>query len=244
MDVQTRPENRLLAALTPDEYAALLPYLEPVALAPDQRLGPPHEPIPYVYFPHSGVVSILKRMGDGTEVEVATVGAEGMTALAVFLGGDVMPTACVVQVAGHAMRIAADDLQALSRGESPLRDVLLCYTQSLFDQLVQSVACDRLHSMEQRCARWLLMTDDRVGAGEFALTQAQLAGLLGVRRATVSAAAETLRRSGAIRYSRGKVQVLDRARLEAAACECYRVTRDDIERLLARAGRPRQPPAS
>jgi CRP-like cAMP-binding protein len=244
MDRRNHPENRLLAALSPEEAAALGPYLETALLAPDQRLGSPHEPIAYVYFPRSGVVSIVKRMADGTEVEVGTVGSEGMTGLAVFLGGTEMPTECVVQIGGLAARIAAGDLQALSREGGPLREVLLCYTQYLFDQVAQSVACDRLHSLEQRCARWLLMTYDRVGAGEFALTQGQLARLLGVRRASVSVAAEALQRAGAIAYSRGKVRVLDRDRLEGAACECYRAVREDFDRLLGRAGRPRQPPGA
>jgi CRP-like cAMP-binding protein len=231
--------NWLLAALTAEEYAALVPHFDTVTLAAEQRLGPPHEPIPYVYFPQSGVVSMLKRMADGTEVEIGTLGAEGMSGLAVFLGGDEMPTACVVQIGGLAKRISADDLQALSREGGPLRDVLLCYTQYLFDQVAQSVACDRLHTLEQRCARWLLMTYDRVGAGEFALTHEHLAELLGVRRAGVSVAADALRESGAIDYSRGKMRVLDRERLEAVACECYRVVHEDFDRLLGRAGRRR-----
>jgi CRP-like cAMP-binding protein len=231
--------NWLLGALTPAEYATVRPFLDTVALAPGQRLGPPHEPIPYVYFPQSGVVSMLKRMADGTDVEVGTVGAEGMSGLAVFLGGSEMPTECVVQIGGLAKRIVAGDLQALSREGGPLRDVLLCYTQYLFDQVAQSVACDRLHPLDQRCARWLLTTHDRVGAGEFAVTHEQLAGLLGVRRAGVSAAAEALRAVGAVEYRRGKVRILDAARLEAAACECYRATRDDFDRLLGRTGRRR-----
>jgi CRP-like cAMP-binding protein len=233
--------NWLLSALTPEEYATLLPHFATVALVPDQRLGPLHEPIPYVYFPQSGVVSMVKRMADGTEVEVGSLGAEGMSGLAVFLGGDEMPTAYVVQIGGLAKRIVAGDLRALSRDGGPLRDVLLCYTQYLFDQVAQSVACDRLHTLEQRCARWLLMTYDRVGAGEFALTHEHLARLLGVRRAGVSVAAEALRDAGAIDYSRGKMRVVDRVRLEAAACECYRVVHDDFDRLLGRAGRRRRP---
>jgi CRP-like cAMP-binding protein len=236
--------NWLLAALTPEEHAAVAPRFETVRLEPGQRLGPSHEPIPYVYFPQSGVVSMLKRMADGTEVEIGTVGAEGMSALAVFLGGDEMPTECVVQIGGLAKRIAAADLQAVSREGAPLHDVLRCYAQYLFDQVAQSVACDRLHTVERRCARWLLMTYDRVGSGEFALTHEHLAGLLGVRRAGVSVAAEALRQSGAITYSRGRVRILDRERLEAAACECYRVTRDDFDRLLGRMGRQRRAPAS
>lgn len=235
--------NWLLSSLTADEHSAISPHFETVTLAPGQRLGPPHESIPFVYFPQSGVVSIIKRMADGTEVEVGTLGAEGMSALAVFLGGDEMPTECVVQIAGTAKRIAAAELRELSRESGPLRGVLLRYTQYLFDQVAQAVACDRLHSVDQRCARWLLMTFDRVGSDAFALTHEQLAGLLGVRRAGVSQAAERLQRSGAIAYSRGKMRILDRGRLEATACECYRTMHEDFDRLLGRAGRTRARPA-
>jgi len=237
--------NWLLAALTPDEYTAILPYFESVMLSPDQRLGPPHEPIPYVYFPQSGVVSIIKRMRDGAEVEVGTVGFEGMTALAIFLGGDEMPTECVVQIAGTAKRITSRDLQAASRSPGgPLREILQCYAQYLFDQMAQSVACDRLHSLEQRCARWLLTTYDRVGSDRFALTHAHLAALLGVRRAGVTEAAGALQRAGAVEYSRGTMRIVDRARLELAACECYKTMRADFDRLLGRAGRGRSSSAA
>ena len=236
--------NWLLSALMPEEYLSLASCFETVELTAGQRLGPHHEPIPFVYFPQSGVVSMLKRMADGTEVEVSTVGAEGMSALAVFLGGDEMPTECVVQIAGAARRIAAADLQAVSREGAPLHEVLRCYTQYLFDQVAQSVACDRLHSVEQRCARWLLMTYERVGADALVLAQERLAALLGVRRASVSVAAEALQRSRAIVYSRGTVRIVDPARLETAACECYRATRDDFDRLLGRAGRQRRVPAA
>jgi CRP-like cAMP-binding protein len=231
--------NWLLGALFPREYATVESLFEVVSLSAGERLGPHHEGIPYVYFPQSGVVSVVKRLNDGTEVEVATVGNEGMTALAVFLGGDEMPTECVVQIAGAAKRIRARDLQAASREHGPLREVLLCYTRYLFDQVAQSVACDRTHSLEQRCARWLLMTHDRVGSETFDLTQEHLASLLGVRRAGVSVAAEALQRVGAIEYSRGRVRILDHAKLEAVACECYATVRDDFDRLLGRAGRHR-----
>lgn len=229
--------NWLLGALTAEEYAIVLPHFETVELTAGQRLGPAHEAIPYVYFPQYGVVSMVKRMRDGSEVEVGTIGYEGMTAVAVFLGGDVMPTSCVVQVGGAARRITARALQDVSGEGAPMRPILLCYTQYLFDQVAQSVACDRLHSLEQRCARWFLTTHDRLASDEFALTHEQLATLLGVRRAGVSVAAETLRKAGAITYMRGKVRVVDRERLLASACECYHTVREDFMRLLGRAGR-------
>ena len=229
--------NWLLAALSEIEYDELAPSIETVTLAAGQRLGPIHEEIPFVYFPQSGVVSMLKTMRDGTKVEVGTVGTEGMTGLAVFLGGDRMPTECVVQIAGTARRIHADALQEMSAEGTPLRTILLCYTQYLFDQVGQSVACSTLHSLEQRFARWMLMTRDRVGTDAFLMTHEHLATLLGVRRAGVSEAAESLRQDGGIAYSRGRIRIADVPQVEAMACECYRATRDDFNRLLGGVGR-------
>jgi CRP-like cAMP-binding protein len=229
--------NWLLGALSAAEHAELAPHLVTVTLTASQQLGPPHEDIPLVYFPQSGVVSILKTMQDGTKVEVGTVGSEGMTALAVFLGGDEMPTECVVQIAGTAKRIHAHQLREASRAGGPLRDVLLCYTQYLISQMGQSVACSTLHSLEQRCARWLLMTRDRVGTETFVMTHDHLANLLGVRRAGVSEVAEELRRAGGIEYTRGSIRIIDPAVIEAIACECYRATSEDFARLLGKAGR-------
>lgn len=229
--------NWLLGALSEAEYTELAPHLVTVTLTANQQLGPPHEDIPLVYFPQSGVVSILKTMRDGATVEVGTVGSEGMTALAVFLGGDEMSTACVVQIAGTAKRIPAQRLQEASSEGGPFRDILLCYTQYLLSQMGQSVACSTLHSLEQRCARWLLMTRDRVGADTFAMTHDHLANLLGVRRAGVSEVAESLRRAGGIEYSRGNIRIVDPSVVESIACECYRATREDFQRLLGRSGR-------
>ena len=231
--------NWLLGALTPEEYETVRPYLECVTLTPEQRLGPAHEAIPFVYFPQSGVVSLIRRMHDGTEIEVGTVGAEGMSGLGVYLGGDEMPTSCVVQIAGSAQRVSAANLQKLARAGGPLREVLACYAQYMFGQAGLAVACARLHSLDQRCARWLLTTHDRVGAGRFALTQEHLAALLGVRRAGISAAQQSLERLGAIKYARGKIEVLDRVALEGEACECYRADIADFDRHLGSAGRRR-----
>ena len=229
--------NWLLGSLSDNEYGLVAPHLETVNLKAGQRLGPLHEDIPLVYFPESGSVSMLKTMRDGTKVEVGTMGNEGMTGLAVFLGGDRMPTDCVVQIAGIAKRIHASKLQELSRDAGPFRDVLLCYTQYLFDQVGQSVACNMLHSLEQRVARFILTTRDRVAENTFDMTHEVLASLLGVRRAGVTEAADSLRRAGGIEYSRGRVRILDAAAVEGTACECYRATREDFERLLGHMGR-------
>ena len=148
-----------------------------------------------------------------------------------------MPTESVVQIAGTAKRIHAHQLREASRAGGPLRDVLLCYTQYLISQMGQSVACSTLHSLEQRCARWLLMTRDRVGTDTFVMTHDHLANLLGVRRAGVSEVAEELRRAGGIEYTRGSIRIIDPAVIEAIACECYRATSEDFARLLGKAGR-------
>jgi CRP-like cAMP-binding protein len=229
--------NWLLAALSEGEYVEVATHLATVTLAAGQQLGPAHEEVPLVYFPQSGVVSILKTMEDGTTVEVGTVGSEGMTALAVFLGGDEMSTECRVQIAGTARRIHAARLQEMSRVGGPLHEVLQCYTQYLISQMGQSIACTSLHSIYQRFARWMLTTRDRVGSDSFVMTHDHLAQLLGVRRATVSEAAEALRRAGGIEYRRGRIRILDARALEAMACECHRTTRGDFERLLGKAGR-------
>ncbi len=229
--------NWLLAALSECEYAEVAPHLVTVTLTADQQLGPAHEDVPLVYFPQSGVVSILKTMEDGTTVEVGTVGSEGMTALAIFLGGDEMSTECRVQIAGTAKRIHANLLHDMSREGGPLREVLQCYAQYLISQMGQSVACTSLHSINQRFARWMLTTRDRVGSDSFAMTHDQLARLLGVRRATVSEAAEALRGAGGIEYTRGRSRIIDPLARQAMACECHRTTRADFERLLGKAGR-------
>jgi CRP-like cAMP-binding protein len=165
-------------------------------------------------------------------VEVGTVGNEGMLGLPVFLGADSSPGAAFCQVPGRALRMPAEALRAAASVEGPLRDLLQRYAQALMDQIAQSAACNRAHSTEERLCRWLLMTHDRVGADRFPLTQEFLGQMLGVRRAGVSATASILQRAGFIRYSRGTITITDRAGLESASCGCYRVVRDEFDRLL------------
>jgi CRP-like cAMP-binding protein len=195
-------------------------------------LAQPGEPIPFVYFPLSCVCSLVITVAGGGTVEVATVGNEGLVGLPVFLTSDASPVAAFCQVAGQALRLSAAALREETRGGGPLHDALLRYSQGLVNQIAQSAACGRLHPIDQRCARWLLMVQDRVGANRFALTQQFLAQMLGVRRAGVSAAAGALMRAGLIRYSRGLITVTDRAGLEAASCDCYRVVKEEFDRLL------------
>ena len=233
--------NRVLAALPQADAERLLARLAPVTLSLRQQLLQPGEPIQTVYFPLTCVCSLVITVEGGGTIEVATVGNEGLVGLPVFLGSASSPGAAFCQVAGQALRLSAEALREETRGGGPLHDVLLRYSQGLVNQIAQSAACARLHTIDQRCARWLLMVQDRVGAERFPLTQQFLAQMLGVRRAGVSAAAGILARAGCIRYARGVITVLDRAGLEAAACACYRVVQDEFDRLLGSAGQAQRP---
>ena len=225
-------QNRLLAALPKEEYERLLPNLESVSLEFKQVLYQPDELINHVYFPVNGVISLLTIMEDGNIVEVGTVGYEGLAGLPIFLGADRTPGQAISQIPGDAMKMRADVFKREVTPGSPLYNLLQRYTQALLNLLAQSAACNRLHSIEQRCCRWLLMTQDRVGSDQFVLTQEFLAQMLGVRRASVNEVATTIQKAGLIRYSRGKMTICDRLGLEATACECYQVVKQELDRLV------------
>jgi len=227
-----RPRNRILAALPAAEYARLTPALEPVTLELRQVLFDVDRPIEYVYFPEDAVASVLGVMTDGSAVETATIGHEGFVGLPVFLGADRTPAQAFCQVPGEAYRIESGAFRQEIARAGDLRDALSRYTQALFTQVAQSSACNRLHTMRERCARWLLQTHDRVGRDEFPLTQQFLSQMLGVRRATVTEAASGLQQDGLITYEYGRITVRDRRRLEAASCECYEIIRREFARLL------------
>jgi len=224
--------NRLIAALPREEYKRLRPHLEAVSLSFKQHLYEPNEPIKYVYFPNSGVVSVISVMEDGGTVEVATVGNEGMVGIPVLLGTDRVLAETFVQVPGDGWRMKVDVFKRLITPGSPTHNLLLRYTQALMSQLSQSVACNRLHSVEERCCRWLLQTRDRVESDEFPITQEFLSQMLGVRRASVSEVAAILQKAGLICYHRGKMAILNRKGLEAGSCECYQVIKQEYTRLL------------
>jgi CRP-like cAMP-binding protein len=213
--------NRLLAALSEAEYQALLPDLEPVDLRLHRVLWAPDVPLTAVYFLRTGMVSLLVLMDDGATIEVAGVGNEGIVGLPLYLGATVAGTQAVVQLPGGAARMEAQTFLAAVDRSSRLRQLLLRYAQARFDQVVQTAACNRHHSTDERCARWLLMIQDRVLADTFPLTHEFLASMLDVRRVTVTETASGFQRSGLIRYARGQVTVVDRPGLEAVACECY-----------------------
>jgi CRP-like cAMP-binding protein len=225
--------NRLLAALPSLDYARLRAWLHPVDLVQQQVLYDPAQAITHAYFPTTAVVALLIPSEDGTSVETALVGAEGMVGLPLAFAADCDTHRAMTQVAGTALRLPAAILRGvLADGRAgALRPLLHRYTQFLLAQMAQGAACNRLHPMYGRCARWFLETHDRVQGVEFAVTQDLLASLLAVRRATISVAAGALQEAGLIRYRRGHVTILCRAGLEAAACECYRVIRGVADRL-------------
>ena len=224
--------NRILAALPPKDLKRLEPKLEGLSLEFKQPVYEPGEPIRHVYFPTSGIVSLVIVMSDDLPVEIATVGREGMVGLPVFLEAGETPNRAFCQVPGAALRMEAEAFKAEARRGGGLTSLLLRYTQALFNQVAQSAACNRTHTVEERCARWLLQTHDRVGEDRFLLTQEFMAEMLGVRRATVNIAAGILQRAGFIIYSRGRITILDRPGLESASCECYGVVKAESVRLL------------
>lgn len=224
--------NRILNALPAEEQERLATRLTHVDLHIRKVLIDPNQVIEHVWFLEDGVVSVLGVMEDGSAVETATIGHEGMVGLPVFLGASSMAAQAFAQVSGHAYRLPAADLREEVRRGGALAGLLGRYTQALFTLLSQSSACNRIHSAEQRCARWLLLTHDRVGSDTFDLTHLFLSQMLGVRRATVTEIAGTLQERGLIDYSRGRITVTDRAGLEAASCVCYRVIAAEFDRLL------------
>lgn len=225
-------QNRLLAALPSAAQDRLMSRLGDVSLEFKHVVYEAEQRIDYVYFPRSGVYSLLSILKDGSMIEVGTVGNEGMLGMPVFLGSDRSPTRVIVQVPGNALKMGINDFRDEFSRSGALYELLQRYTNAMFRQLSQSVACNRLHSLEQRCSRWLLHTHDRVSSDNFPLTHEFLASMLGVRRAGVTEVAGTLQRKGLIRYSRGRVTVLDRGGLESSSCECYRVIADEFDRVL------------
>jgi CRP-like cAMP-binding protein len=225
-------ENRLLAALPRNEYHRLRPHLVKVSLPLKDILYEANGPIPHVFFPLNGVVSLVIIMDGGIILEVGTIGNEGMVGTPVFLGSDSSPTRAISQVPGEALRMETKFFQKEMERRGRLFDLVQRYTQAMINQISQSTVCNHRHSVEKRMCRWLLMSHDRVGTDEFQLTQEFLAQMLGVRRPTVTAVAGTLQKAGLITYRRGRMTVLDRKRLEATSCECYEVVAKELDRLL------------
>lgn len=224
--------NRLLSHLPAEEYLQLVLELETVSLQPHEVIYEPNRPLSHVYFPRTGLISFLIKTRDGL-VEVAKAGNEGMLGLPILLGADRICTVVSTTIAGEADRLPASRFRELVQRCDTMRHVLQRYAQALLCQMAQLSACHCLHSIRERCARWLLMTDDRVGSMPFRLTQEFFAQMLGVRRATINRVGSVFQKQGLIRYSRGRMTILDRPGLQAIACECYTVITQEYDRLLS-----------
>jgi CRP-like cAMP-binding protein len=221
------PTNHLLAALPKDEYRRLLPDLELFTLVFGKMIYEPGELIRHVYFPSSGIISLLAVVEDRATLEVGIVGREGMVGLPAFMGVKTSRNRAVVQGVGVALRMKATALRKESSNGGSLPRLLLRYSHSRLTQISQGAACNRFHPIDARLARWLLMTRDRMGRDEFQLTQNFLSNMLGVRREGVNKAAGELQKQGLISYSRGTLKILNRKGLEEIACQCYGIIRDE-----------------
>ena len=228
-----KPLNYLLRNLPAEEARRLAPHLETIQLDLHDEIYASESEIADVYFPETVMISLVTEMQDGTTVEMGIVGRYGMAGLPVFLGSRTVPSSAFVQIAGHALRMTLPQFRRLVTPTTQLYARLLLYTQSFLVQSGQAAACNALHTLQQRCARWLLMVADQIGTTKFQLTQEFLAQMLGVRRAGVTTAEGALRKRGLISISRGSISIQDRAGLEKAACECYRIIRKESDRLIA-----------
>ena len=224
--------NRLLARLPRDEYERILPHLERVSFSLGEVVYESGGQMAHVYFPTNAIISLLYVMENGSSAEMGMAGNEGLVGVALFMGGDTMPNRAVVQSAGDAVRMRAKLLQGEFKRGGAFQRLLLRYTQALITQMSQTAVCNRLHTIEQQLCRWLLLSRDRLDSDELVMTQELIANMLGVRREGVTAAAGRLQEQGLIGYVRGRIRILDRPGLEAVVCECYRVVKDEYERLL------------
>jgi CRP-like cAMP-binding protein len=224
--------HHLLAALPAADYERLQPHLEKVPMELGWALYESGGPQGYMYFPIDSIVSLLYVMEDGASAEIAVVGNEGVVGIALFMGGGSTPSRAVVQSAGSAYRLQGSILKAEFDRGGALQYLLLRYTQALITQMAQTAVCNRHHTVEQQLCRWLLLSLDRLSSNDLVMTQELIANMLGVRREGVTEAAGRLQAAGLFHYSRGRITVLDRPKLEARVCECYVVVKRESDRLL------------
>ena len=225
-------QNHLLAALPDDILQHWLPQLESVVMPLGEVLYEPGATLSHVYFPTTAIVSLLYVMENGSSAEIAVVGNEGLVGVSLFMGGESTPSRAVVQSAGHGVRLQAEVMKGEFDRAGPVLHLLLRYTQALITQMSQTAVCNRHHSLDQQLCRWLLLSLDRLNSSELVMTQELIANMLGVRREGVTEAALKLQHAGLIRYSRGRITVLDRPGLEKRTCECYAVVKKEYDRLL------------
>jgi CRP-like cAMP-binding protein len=232
MPTSALPANRILAALPPQILERLQPNLEPVPLRLGASIYESGRKQSYVYFPIDSIVSLLYVMNDGASAEIAVVGNEGLVGISLFMGGETTPSRAVVQSAGEAYRLRAKVMKSEFEFGGALQHLLLRYTQALITQMAQTAVCNRHHSIEQQLCRWLLLSADRLATNELRMTQELIANMLGVRREGVTEAAGKLQADELIEYSRGRITILNRPKLEKRVCECYGVVKTEYDRLL------------
>ncbi|MGJ3253864.1 MAG: Crp/Fnr family transcriptional regulator [Elainellaceae cyanobacterium] len=230
---QSEQLNHLLAVLPEADYLRLSPYLREVNLSLGQILYEPADPIDTVYFPNQSMISLVQIMENGSTVEAGIVGNDGMLGYPIYLGGQSDSSRAIVQIAGSAIALSPIVLKAEFDRAGILQKLLLCYTQAFLAQVSQTAACNRFYPVEERLSRWLLQSQDFAQSSTLQLTQDFLASMLGTRRASITVAAGALQEAGLIYYQRGYIQILNRDALESAACECYKVVKDEYNRLLA-----------
>ena len=226
-------QNHLLAALPPAEFERLAAHLELVPMDLGEALYESGGRLEHVYFPTTSIVSLLYVLENGASAEIAVVGNEGLLGISLFMGGETTPSRAVVQSAGHGYRLKARLIKEEFSRAGPVLRLLLRYTQALITQMAQTAVCNRHHTVEQQLCRWLLLSLDRLPTASVSMTQELIANMLGVRREGVTEAAGNLQRAGLIRYSRGRIDVLDRPGLERTVCECYGVVKLEFDRLLS-----------
>jgi len=224
--------NRLLSALPAEEYERLVPDLQPVTFSLGDVVYELSGHLDCLYFPTTSVISLLYTMEDGSTAEMGLAGNDGVVGVALFLGGNTTPNRAIAQIAGEAFRLKAAILQREFARGGAFQRLLLRYTQALITQISQTAVCNRLHPVENRLCRWLLLSHDRVRSDELIMTQEFLSHMLGGRRESVTVAAGRLQDAGLIHYARGHIKILDREGLETNVCECYRIVRDEFVRLL------------
>jgi CRP-like cAMP-binding protein len=233
---QSPEQNQLLNALSPEMRERLHSHLKLVKLPLGSVLYESGDVLAHVYFPTDCIVSLLYVMADGSSAEIAVVGNEGVIGVSLFMGGETTPSRAVVRSAGHAYRLSDQQLKQEFTAAGAMQYLLLRYTQALITQMAQTAVCNRHHSLDQQLCRWLLLSLDRLASNELVMTHELIAKMLGVRRVGVTEAASKLQTLGVIKYSRGRITVLDRPKLERLCCECYAVVKKETDRLLPHAG--------
>src|ERR1700731_868897 len=227
-------QNYLLAALSAPERERLYPHLQLVPMPLGKVLYESGDVLRHVYFPIDSIVSLLYVLADGASAEISVVGNEGLIGIALFMGGETTPSRAILQSAGHAYRLIGQQLKGEFHRNGEMQLLLLRYTQALITQMAQTAVCNRHHSVDQQLCRWLLLSLDRLSSNQLIMTQELIANMLGVRREGVTDAAGKLQKLGVIRYSRGRITVLDRPKLEKLCCECYAVVKKETDRLSPR----------